>query len=230
MEEFDLTRKQVRKMIIALVGVLALLTTISVYAVENKENTKTSVYELGKLIRTQVQTEKLEDEADPQEKSIYAKGNNIEITQEELEEYTERYTVMGYSENAEEMEYNDLVKRKALYQKALNMGYYVDDAELNQLIEENKDELSEPEFKDTMDKLYESFDGEDNYWEYIREVTRVTATSSKFLNDEESKYRQEHGEDCYVLDKETGVMVDSWDAEKEEIINKIIADENMQIE
>lgn len=83
MEEFDLTRKQVRKMIIALVGVLALLTTISVYAVENKENTETSVYELGKLIRTQVQTEKLEDEADPQEKSIYAKGNNIEITQEE---------------------------------------------------------------------------------------------------------------------------------------------------
>lgn len=171
MEEFDLTRKQVWKMIIALVGVLALLTTISVYAVENKENTKTSVYELGKLIRTQVQTEKLEDEADPQEKSIYAKGNNIEITQEELEEYTERYTVRGYSENAEEM--------------------------------------SDPEFKDTMDKLYESFDGEDNCWEYIREVTRVTATSSKFLNDEESKYRQEHGEDCYVLDEKTGVMVDS---------------------
>lgn len=28
--------------------------------------------------------------------SIYAKGNNIEITQEELEEYTERYTVTGY--------------------------------------------------------------------------------------------------------------------------------------
>lgn len=192
MEEFDLTRKQVRKMIIALVGVLASLTTISVYAVENKENTETSVYELGKLIRTQVQTEKLEDEADPQEKSIYAKRNNIEITQEELEEYTERYTVRGYSENAEEM--------------------------------------SDPEFKDTMDKLYESFDGEDNYWEYIREVTRVTATSSKFLNDEESKYRQEHGEDCYVLDEETGVMVDSWDAEKEEIINKIIADENMQLE
>ena len=230
MEEFDLTRKQVRKMIIALVGVLALLTTISVYAVENKENTETSVYELGKLIRTQVQTEKLEDEADPQEKSIYAKRNNIEITQEELEEYTERYTVRGYSENAEEMAYNDLVKRKALYQKALNMGYYVDDAELNQIIEENKEEMSDPEFKDTMDKLYESFDGEDNYWEYIREVTRVTATSSKFLNDEESKYRQEHGEDCYVLDEETGVMVDSWDAEKEEIINKIIADENMQLE
>ena len=52
--------------------------------------------------------------------SIYAKGNNIEITQEALEEYTERYTVTGYSENAEEMAYNDLVKRKALYQKALN--------------------------------------------------------------------------------------------------------------
>ena len=34
--------------------------------------------------------------------SIYAKENNIEITQEELEEYTERYTVMGYSENAED--------------------------------------------------------------------------------------------------------------------------------
>lgn len=34
--------------------------------------------------------------------SIYAKGNNIEITQEELEEYTERYTVMGYSENVED--------------------------------------------------------------------------------------------------------------------------------
>ena len=49
---------------------------------------------------------------------IYAKGSNIEITQEELEEYTERYTVMGYSENA--VAYNDLVKRKALYQKALN--------------------------------------------------------------------------------------------------------------
>ena len=32
----------------------------------------------------------------------YAKGNNIEITQEELEEYTERYTVMGYSENVED--------------------------------------------------------------------------------------------------------------------------------
>ena len=50
------------------------------------------------------------------------------------------------------------------------------------------------------------------------------------MNDEESKYRQEHGEDCYVLDEETGVMVDSWDAEKEEIINKIIADGNMQLE
>jgi len=34
--------------------------------------------------------------------SIYAKENNIEITQEELEEYTERYTVMGYSENVED--------------------------------------------------------------------------------------------------------------------------------
>ena len=30
------------------------------------------------------------------------KENNIEITQEELEEYTERYTVMGYSENVED--------------------------------------------------------------------------------------------------------------------------------
>ena len=98
---------KITKRIIALVGVLTLLTTISVYAVENQENTETSVYELGKLIRTQVQTEKLEDEADPQEKSIYAKGNNIEITQEELEEYTERYTVMGYSDNAEEMAYKD---------------------------------------------------------------------------------------------------------------------------
>ena len=38
------------------------------------------------------------------------------------------------------------------------------------------------------------------------------------------------GEDCYVLDEETEVMVDSWDAEKEEIINKIIADGNMQLE
>ena len=35
---------------------------------------------------------------------------------------------------------------------------------------------------------------------------------------------------CYVLDEEKGVMVDSWDAEKEEIINKIIADGNMQLE
>jgi len=34
--------------------------------------------------------------------SIYAKENNIEITQEELEEYTERYTVVGYSENVED--------------------------------------------------------------------------------------------------------------------------------
>lgn len=32
------------------------------------------------------------------------------------------------------------------------------------------------------------------------------------------------------LMRKRGVMVDSWDAEKEEIINKIIADGNMQLE
>lgn len=33
-----------------------------------------------------------------------------------------------------------------------------------------------------------------------------------------------------LMRKRGGVMVDSWDAEKEEIINKIIADGNMQLE
>lgn len=217
----------ITKHIIIFMGLLVIMTSISVYAIEEQSDTTTSVYELSKLINEQTSVSEIHHYS--QNELIYAKGNNIEITQKEISMYTKRYIIMGYNENAEQCAYNDLVKRKALYQKAIDLGYYVDDAELDKIIEDNKREMSDPQFKDFMDAIYEGFGGEDNYWDYIREITRVTATSSKYLNDKEKQYRQENGDNCYVVDDETGVIMDNWDIVKEEIINDIVFKEEMQV-
>lgn len=77
------------------------------------------------------------------------------------------------------------------------MGFSVDEAYLDELIEEFKRIRNDPEVEnhDLVDQLVSSFENEDEYWDYLKERNRVTETIAAYKASIAEKYAEKNGID-----------------------------------
>ena len=66
----------------------------------------------------------------------------------------------------------------------------------------------------------DSFGGEDQYWEYMREETRTSAEIEKYFADKENEYKEQLGSD--------GETAQTWDEAREELVDQLIAEQDVK--
>ena len=68
--------------------------------------------------------------------------------------------------------------------------------------------------------MYDSFGGEDQYWEYMREETRTSAEIEKYFADKENEYKEQLGSE--------GETAQPWDEAREELVDQLIAEQDVK--
>lgn len=197
-----------KKILVALgIGIVAIAGAGTVYATRSQKAKSSSdqAYELGQMIQEQDKETDTSDE-------LYAVGKDIQITKQEMKNHEKRFA---------------LVRRKTLAVAAETAGYTVSDAELDQIVSEKReamdtgiDDPENKEYGETLKALYDSFGGEDQYWEYMREETRTSAEIEKYFADKENEYKEQLGSD--------GETAQPWDEAREELVDQLIAEQDVK--
>ena len=167
---------------------------------------------------------------------LYAVGKDIQITKQEMKNHEKRFalgeedaqdSVTDDGKSSEEKAFQALVRRKTLAVAAETAGYTVSDAELDQIVSEKReamdtgiDDPENKEYGETLKALYDSFGGEDQYWEYMREETRTSAEIEKYFADKEKEYKEQLGSD--------GETAQTWDEAREELVDQLIAEQDVK--
>ena len=211
-----------KKIIVALgIGIVVVVGAGTVYATRSQKAKSSSdqAYELGQMIQEQDKETDTSDE-------LYAVGKDIQITKQEMKNHEKRFalgeedaqdSVTDDGKSSEEKAFQALVRRKTLAVAAETAGYTVSDAELDQIVSAKReamdagiDDPENKEYGETLKALYDSFGGEDQYWEYMREETRTSAEIEKYFADKEKEYKEQLGSD--------GETAQTWDEAREELV------------
>lgn len=221
-----------KKILFALgIGIVVIAGAGTVYATRSQEakNSSDQAYELGQMIQEQDKETDTSDE-------LYAVGKDIQITKQEMENHEKRFalgeedaqdSVTDDGKSSEEKAFQALVRRKTLAVAAETAGYTVSDTELDQIVSEKReamdagiDDPENKEYGETLKALYDSFGGEDQYLEYMREETRTSVEIEKYFADKENEYKEQLGSD--------GETAQTWDEAREELVDQLIAEQDVK--
>ncbi|MCB6195694.1 hypothetical protein [Blautia marasmi] len=156
-------------------------------------------------------------------KDVYAKGNHIYITKEEMEWQTEVFKLAN-SDNPEDDAFKFICKFKTLYYVAKEAGYLASDKELDKAIAFNIETYEQMKKDGEVDALYESYGGAQNYEDTMREVTRKSMTIEKYMESLKQEYAKEFTEDQIYL----GELEEKWADKIMEIEQSLVELENIQ--
>ena len=113
---------------------------------------------------------------------VYAVGNNIVISKEEVQQYTDFYLHDGESEaNAHQLAVKDAMERNALYVAAIQNGFSVTDEEIQEWLTELRTML-ENDTTGVYQAALDGFDSEEAYWAYEYEVYRVDLPIQNYVS------------------------------------------------
>lgn len=113
---------------------------------------------------------------------VYAVGNNIVISKEEVQQYTDFYLNDGESEyDAHQLAVKDAMERNALYVAAIQNGFSVTDEEIEEWLTELRTML-ENDTTGVYQAALEGFDSEEAYWAYEYEVYRVDLPIQNYVS------------------------------------------------
>lgn len=163
------------------------------------------------------------DKLKPVNDDIYAKGDHITITDEELEWQTEVFKLTN-SKVPEEDAFNFICKFKSLYYAATQNGFSASDEELDRAIEFNVETYEQMKKEGEVDALYEAYGGAKNYEDAMREVTRKSMTIEKYMSSLKEEYAQNFTEDQIAL----GELEEKWADKRMEIEKSMVEQENIQ--
>lgn len=85
-------------------------------------------------------------------------------------------------------------------------------------MDEGIDDPENEEYGKSLKALYDSFGGEDQYWEYMREETRTSSQIEKYFAEKEKEYEEQDGSDG-----------GDWDEAREELVAELIAKQDVQL-
>lgn len=156
--------------------------------------------------------------------SIVEAGKDILVTEDEIKKVEEFYKINGDSEETASIKAIEYVEEQnALYVEAIENGYDVTDEELDEYIEELKYTVSVAENNEAVEEIIKSFDSEDEYWEYERELYKKLLPIQKYVKDLESKYIEKH------TNKKTDEEIEKgWDRKLDKIKDKAVEEQNFK--
>lgn len=151
-------------------------------------------------------------------------GKDVLVTDDEIEKVEEFYKINGDSEKtANEKAIDYVEEQNALYAEAIKKGYDVTDEELDKYIEELKHTASIVENKEVIDEIIKSFDSEEDYWEYERELYKKLLPIQKYVKDLENNYIEKN------INKKTEQEIrNGWDRKLDEIKDKAVKNQNFK--
>lgn len=154
---------------------------------------------------------------------IYAKGEHIVITDEELEWQTEVFKLTS-SDVPEEDAFDFICKFKTLYYAAAQNGFLVSDEELDRAIAFNIETYELMKKEGEVDALYKSYGGAQNYEDAMREVTRKSMTIEKYMSSLKEEFAGDFTEEQIAL----GELEEKWVHKRTDIEKSLVEEENIQ--
>lgn len=145
---------------------------------------------------------------------IYEVGENIIITQNDLDQYETFYELEGSSDaDVQKLAATYAEQQAALYAEAIKAGFSVTDQEVSEYLADLKENL-ETENKELYEHALEGFDSEEDYWDFENKVYQVDLPIQKYVKSLEEQFRQESG-----LEQGTEEWEQAW-SERFETIKK----------
>lgn len=169
-----------------IIVVLVIILTVPVFT-QSKTDSLMSAW--GNILKGYAGNEKV------QEGDIYAKGVSATVTEEEVRQATDFYLLSGdmSEQEAREKAINYSEKREALYEEAARKGYTVTDDEVWSYLEELKEFITTSDNKDDAYAVINSFDSEQEYWDYEFKVYQKDLPIQKFNEDLQAQYEAQTG-------------------------------------
>lgn len=156
--------------------------------------------------------------------NIYEAGEDILITDGEIQQAQEFYQIAGDTEReAKQKAIDDVEEQNALYVEAIKNGFEVTDEEVKVYIEELKESIEHAENKDEIMGVINAFDSEEAYWEYEFEVYKKLLPIQKYVKSLEKKYVDKHIDE---LDNQD--VLESWDKEFEKVKEELVEEQNYE--
>lgn len=154
---------------------------------------------------------------------IYAEGNDITISIEEMEQTTFFFKLQGNSgTDAEELAYEYMKESAALYSEALKKGYTVTDEEVMEHVEELKatveDDSLDEASRSQIESVMSGFGSEEDYWEYQKQVYQKLLVSQKYVDELQRDFYND-----------SSVSQEEWNDYFEELKRTLVQKENFQI-
>lgn len=156
--------------------------------------------------------------------TIYEVGDNIAISTQEVEQYTEFYINSGMTqEDAEAEARKDAEERAALYVEAIRNGYTVTDEEIYEWLDELKSVLEEDNNMDAYQAAMSGFDSEEAYWDYEYQIYTVDLPIQKYAQAKEQEFYQENPDAG-----ESDIAYNSWYDAYQELKAELAAKQNFR--
>lgn len=151
---------------------------------------------------------------------IYAIGKSGGvITKEEINMTTDFYIAVGFDEEqAKDKAIDYMLKREALYQKAMAEGYGVSDSEIWNYIERLKEVLDNSTNTKDVYALMSQFESEEEYWQFEYKVYQKNLPIEKYLEDLRKRFYDSNIE-TYQISSELSI-----DEQYEEYIESLKED------
>lgn len=156
-------KKKVFISIISAICMFIIGTTIYAQSVYPSHNL---LYSIGRLIKSQNSKPRTGSAG-----KIYAKGKDITITWDEVNEIKERMD-LAKLQDSEESAYRFILERKVLLNSAEKAGYHVTDKEIDETIEAGKEEMSKNADEES-EALMEGFGGVEQYWKTLKDKNHI---------------------------------------------------------
>ena len=116
------------------------------------------------------------------------KRRKILIATDEIDKAEEFYKINGNDEEVAKEKAKSYVEgQNALYIEAIKKGYDVTDKELDQYIAELKETVSTAENREVAQDIIDSFDSEEDYWKYERELYKKLLPIQKYVKKLENR-------------------------------------------
>lgn len=126
---------------------------------------------------------------------IFEAGNDILISNQEIEIAKAFYVLQGYSENyATQTAVKYVEEYNAMYVEAVKNGFDVTEDEVDKYISNLKNLADTAENADDVKKVIAQFDSEDDYWNYQQIICQKQLPIQKYVESLEKEYADNIGD------------------------------------
>lgn len=137
---------------------------------------------------------------------IYMIGNEIVVTDDEIEQAKKYYELSGCSKNkAEEMAIDYMGQYNALYVEAIKKGYSVTKEDIYEYLSSLKQFLGDAENKEDVQSLINEYGSEEEYWAYEYKVYQKSLPIQNYVANLESEFATQ-----YNLEQGTEEFQQKW--------------------